>query len=237
MILSDDTNGAGGANLTPLICLLLHHHQLTSLILLHQHQLTSTRVCPIWPISLACGSGPFLWSKHKTKIAQIELNYVQIQILLLCNLKGTTGCLKAICLLWEPPICKISWVHVSLYLLFASLCQLDGRMPSAQPSFDSSPNRPVRTVYPIPSHPVRFALLFSPTCSSSPKRKIILQVKMPSVFDRHEKEYSTVSKWWWWWIIAMDLQNKKKQILNYLRGQARVPPPIPKSTCNPPLKI
>ena len=159
MILSDDTNGAGGANLTPLICLLLHHHQLTSLILLHQHQLTSTRVCPIWPISLACGSGPFLWSKHKTKIAQIELNYVQIQILLLCNLKGTTGCLKAICLLWEPPICKISWVHVSLYLLFASLCQLDGRMPSAQPSFDSSPNRPVRTVYPIPSQSTPYALL------------------------------------------------------------------------------
>ena len=168
MILSDDTNGAGGANLTPLICLLLHHHQLTSLILLHQHQLTSTRVCPIWPISLACGSGPFLWSKHKTKIAQIELNYVQIQILLLCNLKGTTGCLKAICLLWEPPICKISWVHVSLYLLFASLCQLDGRMPSAQPSFDSTPPH---------------QLLYAPRLPIPKQSSLDLQVKMPYVSD------------------------------------------------------
>ena len=43
VILSDDTNGVGEANLTPLICLLLHHHQLTSLILLHHHRMTSAR--------------------------------------------------------------------------------------------------------------------------------------------------------------------------------------------------
>ena len=30
VILSDDTNGVGRANLTPLICLLLHHHQVTA---------------------------------------------------------------------------------------------------------------------------------------------------------------------------------------------------------------
>ena len=223
MILSDDTNGAGGANLTSLICLLLHHHQLTSLILLHQHQLTSTRVCPIWPISLACGSGPFLWSKHKTKIAQMELNFVESNYFCFVIWRGRPGVSKrSVCC--ESRRFARYLECMSLYIFYLPLyVSWMGGCPQLSPRLIPLPTAPYAQYipsHPIPSHPVRFALLFSPTCSSSPKRKIILQVKMPSVFDRHEKEYSTVSKWWWWWIIAIDLQNKKKQILNYLRAQS-----------------
>ena len=70
VILSDDTNVAGGANLPPLICLLLHHHQLTSLILLHHNQMTLHVPRPFDQLALLLKLIPSFGQKHKTKVAK-----------------------------------------------------------------------------------------------------------------------------------------------------------------------
>ena len=120
---------------------------------------------------------------------------------------------------------------MSLYIFYLPLyVSWMGGCPQLSPRLIPLPTAPYAQY--IPSHPNPPRTLCSPFFTNLlliSKKEDHTTVKMPSVFDRHEKEYSTVSKWWWWWIIAIDLKKKKNTKLS--KG-AESPPPIPKSTCN-----
>ena len=123
VILSDDTNGVGRANLTPLICLLLHHHQVTA-----------ARVSPIIAITVIT-SLPILTSPSPMVIHHIYHHH-QVSALLLFHHHQVTAARVspiwlelALLLEWSIPLvnaqnrgCRNSVWHSLICLLLCNVC-------------------------------------------------------------------------------------------------------------------